>query len=251
MAFPLTSSVTSIATRWPDAFRASQSGGSSPRPLEAMSVNGAAPARARTSCKDFTTPNSSRSAAAQKKGDRSFEVNALRLLATVNEATEDGVLASNGIIAPAIKASLAEQIPSFEPVDKVLWSRQSVHALSQAVGCLGYAYMMVDRADLAREVLLEAVKRFPGDGQLGRVCLESCFRAGSGDDAFDFGKANLRASAVRAPGCKRRWRSCFTCVGRCPDCEFGVSACAGTSDGGTDSCRRQSSLATSSLGVDS
>ncbi|TAM55201.1 MAG: hypothetical protein EPN57_04160 [Paraburkholderia sp.] len=130
-------------------------------------------------------------AAAQKKGDRSFEVNALRLLATVNEATEDGVLASNGIIAPAIKASLAEQIPSFEPVDKVLWSRQSVHSLSQAVGCLGYAYMMVDRADLAREVLLEAVKRFPGDGQLGRVCLESCFRAGSGDDAFDFGKENI------------------------------------------------------------
>lgn len=76
-------------------------------------------------------------AAAQQKGDRSFEVNALRLLATVNEATEDGVLASNGIIAPAIKASLVEQIPSFEPVYKVLWSRQSVHSLSQAVGCLG------------------------------------------------------------------------------------------------------------------
>lgn len=130
-------------------------------------------------------------AAAQQKGDRSFEVNSLRLLATVNEATADGVLASNGIIAPSIKASLAEQIPSFEPVDRVLWSRQSVHSLSQAVGCLGYAYMMVDRADVAREVLLEAVKRFPGDGQLGRVCLESCFRARSGDDAFDFGKENI------------------------------------------------------------
>lgn len=129
--------------------------------------------------------------AAQQKGNNSFEVNALRLLATVNEATEDGVLASNGIIAPAIKDSLTEQIPSFEPVDKVLWSRQSVHSLSQAAGCLGYAYMMIDRADLARDVLLEAVKRFPGNGQLGRICLESCFRSGSGDEAFEFGKQNI------------------------------------------------------------
>ncbi|WP_126243019.1 tetratricopeptide repeat protein [Burkholderia gladioli] len=128
---------------------------------------------------------------AQQMGDRSFEVNTLRLLATVNEATQDGVLASNGIIAPAIKASLAEQISSFEPVNKVLWSRQSVHSLSQAVGCLGYAYMMIGRADLARELLLEAVKRFRGDRQLGRICLESCLRAGTGDDAFEFGRGNI------------------------------------------------------------
>lgn len=130
-------------------------------------------------------------AAAQQKGERSFEVNALRLLATVNEATEDGVLASNGIITLAIKASLNEQIPSFEPVDKVLWSRQGAHSVSQAAGCLGYAYMMINRADLAREVMLEAVKRFPGNGQLERICLESCFRASTGDEAFEFGKQNI------------------------------------------------------------
>ena len=128
---------------------------------------------------------------AQDKGDRSFEVNALRLLATVNHATEDGVLASSGIIAADVKASLAEQIPSFEPVDKLLWSRQSTYSLSQAVGCLGYAYMMCDRAGEAQALLREGVKRFPGNGQLGRICLESCFRSGSDDDAFEFGRLNL------------------------------------------------------------
>lgn len=130
--------------------------------------------------------------AAQQKGDRSFEVNALRLLATVNHATEDGVLASSGIVTPEIKASLIEQIASFEPVDNVLWSRQSAHSLSQAAACLGYAYMMTDQAGKAKSLLLEAVRRFPENGQLGRICLESCFRTGSIDDAFEFSRQNVQ-----------------------------------------------------------
>ncbi|WP_321893902.1 PIN domain-containing protein [Paraburkholderia tropica] len=129
--------------------------------------------------------------AAQQKGDRSFEVSALRLLATVNHATEDGVLASSGIVAPEITRSLLEQIPSFEPADSVLWARQGTHSLSQVAACLGYAYMMTDQAAKAKTLLLEAVKRFPGNGQLGRICMESCFRTGSFDDAFKFGTENV------------------------------------------------------------
>lgn len=128
---------------------------------------------------------------ASTNGESTFELNALRLLATVNDATYDGVLASNGIISPEKKASLEEQISCFEPVDKVIWSRQGAHSLRQVVACLGYAYMMVGRSDLARDVLQTAVKRFPDDRRLCRICLESFMSDGSLDDAFAFALKHL------------------------------------------------------------
>jgi hypothetical protein len=68
-------------------------------------------------------------AEAEAKGEQTFDTSALRLLALVNQATADGVLASSGIISPELKASLAAIVGRFEPLEEKLWTRQGASSV--------------------------------------------------------------------------------------------------------------------------
>jgi hypothetical protein len=51
--------------------------------------------------------------------------------------------------------------------------------------------MLTDDASKALPLVLEAVKRFPDNGQIGRICLECYMRVGTDDEAYEFGKSHL------------------------------------------------------------
>lgn len=122
-------------------------------------------------------------------GSSGYQQTSLRLLALVNQAAEDGVLASLNLIPDDLKAQIEDAISSFLPYDVTIWQRQDQATTAQTVACLGYALLMTGRASEAPELLREGIKRCPKDGQVARVYLETLRKTGAGvDKALEFGR---------------------------------------------------------------
>ncbi|WP_232448677.1 tetratricopeptide repeat protein [Burkholderia ubonensis] len=126
------------------------------------------------------------------QGSCSYEQTSLLLLALVNDAAHDGVLASLGVVPEKVKADIADAIGRFIPFEDTIWARQDPTATPQTIACMGYALMMTGEHKQAEDLLREGAKRFPGDGQIARVCLE-CIRRNDStlSDAFTFGRDRI------------------------------------------------------------
>lgn len=123
-------------------------------------------------------------------GSDGYPQTSLRLLALVNQAAENGVLASLTLIPGELKAELEDAISGFRPFDTKVWQRQDQATTGQTVACLGYALLMTACANEAVELLREGVRRFSQDGQIARVYLESLRRIGPGiDKPLEFGRS--------------------------------------------------------------
>ncbi len=122
-------------------------------------------------------------------GSIGYQQTSLRLLALVNQAAENGVLASLSLIPNDLKSQLKAAISNFLPFEEVIWQRQDHATTAQTVACLGYALLMTGRASEAADLLREGVKRYPKDSQVARVYLESLRKTGAGvDKALEFGR---------------------------------------------------------------
>ncbi|WP_404991390.1 tetratricopeptide repeat protein [Cupriavidus pauculus] len=119
-------------------------------------------------------------------GAPNFEHKALLLMARVNDALEDGALASIGVVPKQKLIGVRSAVEALEPFDETLWTRQD-KTVSQTVTSLGYALLILDQAERALGVLLQGASRFPNDEQLIRICLDTIVRHQGQDAAFDFG----------------------------------------------------------------
>ncbi|WP_199272510.1 tetratricopeptide repeat protein [Paraburkholderia acidisoli] len=122
-------------------------------------------------------------------GSVGHQQTSLRLLALVNQAAENGVLASLSLLPNDLKIQLKGAISYFLPFDETIWQRQDQATTAQTVACLGYALLMTGRASEAPELLREGVKRYPEDGQIARVYLETLRKTNTSvDRALEFGR---------------------------------------------------------------
>lgn len=123
--------------------------------------------------------------------DADFSSKALLLLALVSKATEDAVLASVGIISPALRLALKDATVPFEPVDERLWTYQDANTVCDVASCLGYAYLLTGREQTASDFMRDAVQRYPDNAQMYRICLEALMKAEGEDAAYAFGRAHV------------------------------------------------------------
>ncbi|CAG9242151.1 PIN domain-containing protein [Paraburkholderia caribensis] len=121
----------------------------------------------------------------------------LLLLALVDKATENGVLASAGVVDATLRTRLADAVKPFEPVEERLWAHQDRGVVVDTAACLGYAYLLSGQPERGATFMREAVTRYPNDGQLHRVCFDCILRAEGDEAAYAFGRQHVASMDSR------------------------------------------------------